>query len=127
MKAITREWIGKAEEDYDVMVQQVRKRKSPRRNAGCFHAQQCAEKYLKARLAEAGHQIPKTHALDALLNLVMVLEPSWDVLRADLSSLTDFAVLFRYPGASANTQIFKDAVRRCRKFRAAARKSFGLP
>lgn len=59
MKAITREWIGIAEEDYDVMVQQVRKRKFPRYNAGRFHAQQCAEKYLKARLAEAGHAIPK--------------------------------------------------------------------
>jgi HEPN domain-containing protein len=33
----------------------------------CFHAQQCAEKYLKALLLQAGSEPPKTHDLRLLL------------------------------------------------------------
>ena len=54
MKPITLEWIEKAEEDWHVMGNAYRARKNPAYNATCFHAQQCAEKYLKGRLAEVG-------------------------------------------------------------------------
>jgi HEPN domain-containing protein len=47
MKPITLEWIEKAEEDWMMMLKGYRARKSPAYNAACFHAQQCAEKYLK--------------------------------------------------------------------------------
>ncbi|MDD4888525.1 MAG: HEPN domain-containing protein [Phycisphaerae bacterium] len=108
------------------MGRELRAQRCPSYNGGCFHAQQCAEKYLKGRLAEAGQPIPKIHALVVLLDLVTPLEPTWDVFRADLGYLANFAVLPRYPGPSANKQILKDAVRRCRAFRVAARASLGL-
>lgn len=54
MKPITREWVDKAEGDYIAAQREVRARKNPVYDAACFHAQQCAEKYLKARLTEAG-------------------------------------------------------------------------
>ena len=53
MKPLTREWIGKAEGDLATVRREVQARKAPNYDAACFHAQQCIEKYLKARLQEA--------------------------------------------------------------------------
>ncbi len=53
MKPITLEWVEKAEGDYASAHRELRARKNPNYNAACFHEQQCAEKYLKARLQEA--------------------------------------------------------------------------
>ena len=50
MKPTTLEWIHKAEEDWHVAQMSYRARKHPSYDAAVFHAQQCAEKYLKARL-----------------------------------------------------------------------------
>jgi HEPN domain-containing protein len=91
-----------------------------------FHAQQCAEKYLKARLEEAGLAIPRTHNLYALLTLILSIEPSWRVLAADLNVLSTFAVAYRYPGVSATRIDAKDALSRCRKVRRVMRGAFGL-
>jgi HEPN domain-containing protein len=41
----------------------------------CFHCQQSAEKYLKARLEEAGIMSPRTHDLKNLLPLLLPVEP----------------------------------------------------
>ncbi len=53
MKAITQEWVDKAEGDWATLLRESRARKNPNYDAACFHAQQSAEKYLKARLQEA--------------------------------------------------------------------------
>lgn len=53
------EWIAKAEEDYAGAVDLQRRRKNPLPNLVCFHAQQCAEKYLKAYLIS--QRIPFYH------------------------------------------------------------------
>lgn len=50
MKPLTREWVEKTEGDFLTAARESRVRKSPNYDAVCFHAQQCAEKYLKARL-----------------------------------------------------------------------------
>ena len=126
MKPITREWISKAEGDWTAAGLLFRARRNTNHDATCFHAQQCAEKYLKARLEEAGVVSGKTHDLVKLLALVLPFEPSWNVLRQDLIVLTDFAVDYRYPGSSATRADAKDAVKRCRKVRLIIRRSFGL-
>jgi HEPN domain-containing protein len=54
MKPLTLEWVAKAENDFATALRESRVRKNPNYDAVCFHAQQCAEKYLKARLQEAG-------------------------------------------------------------------------
>jgi HEPN domain-containing protein len=126
MKPITREWISKAEGDWDAANLLFRARRKTNYDATCFHAQQCAEKYLKARLEEAGVAAGKTHDLAKLLSLILPIEPSWSVLRPDLIVLTDFAVDYRYPGSSANRTDAKDAVQRCRTVRLVIRQSFGL-
>lgn len=53
MKPVTTEWIAKAEADYATMLRESRVEENPNWDAVCFHAQQSAEKYLKAKLCEA--------------------------------------------------------------------------
>ena len=110
MKAITHEWVEKADADFISAGREYRARKQPNYDAACFHAQQCVEKYLKARLAKANKPIPKTHDLAALLDLVLPLEPLWEPFRPQLETLTSYAVEFRYPGESATRELAKIAV-----------------
>jgi HEPN domain-containing protein len=63
MRPTTLEWISKAEDDWHVAQMSYRARKHPSYDATVFHAQQCAEKYLKARLEEAGIAFSRTHDL----------------------------------------------------------------
>jgi HEPN domain-containing protein len=63
----------------------------------CFHAQQAAEKALKALLVSLNLEFPRTHNIGTLLDLLheAVSVPS-EVEEA--ASLTDYAVMTRYPG-----------------------------
>lgn len=126
MKQVAREWVDKAEGDFAVMERESRARKNPNYDAVCFHAQQCAEKYLKARLTEAGAGFGKIHDLVALLDQALDCEPMWEIYREDLAFLSDFAVSYRYPGESADRESAVDARRRCREFRLAARAALDL-
>jgi HEPN domain-containing protein len=126
MKPMTLEWVGKAEGDFAMVLRESRARKNPSYDGACFHAQQCAEKYLKARLCEAGIDFAKVHDLVALLNQAIAVEPGWQRFLEDLAYLSDFAVAFRYPGESADKATASDARQRCKRFRSAARLSMDL-
>jgi len=63
----------------------------------CFHCQQSAEKSLKAILALWDRSIPRTHALDQLLGLLVPEAPSLAVLEADAAALTEYGSNIRYP------------------------------
>ena len=126
MKPIAAEWVAKAEGDFAILERECRARKDPNYDGACFHAQQCAEKYIKARLCQAGVSFSKIHDLVALLEQILSVEPEWETLREDLAFLSDFAVTFRYPGESADRESALDARRRCRVFRRAARKALAL-
>jgi HEPN domain-containing protein len=126
MLSITREWVLKAETDYDVVLLLLRSRKRHRYDPTCFHAQQCVEKYLKGRLTEAGIAFAKTHDLEGLLSLALAIEPRWSGFAASFKSLTNHAVRPRYPGMLATAPEARTAVATCRKFRKTARQSLGL-
>jgi len=126
MKQITSEWVEKAEGDFSIVERESRARKNPSYDGVCFHAQQCAEKYLKARLCEAGIGFAKIHDLTALLDQVTAVEPAWELFRVDLAFLSEFAVAYRYPGESSDRESALNARKRCRQFRDAARRSLGL-
>ena len=126
MKPITAEWVAKAEGDFAVMEREINVRDNPSHDAICFHAQQCAEKYLKARLCEEAVSFRNTHDLVVLLDSVLPVQPEWEVFRQDLAYLSDFAVSFRYPGESADRESALQARSLCSKFREAARVSLGL-
>jgi HEPN domain-containing protein len=126
MKAATGEWLQKAEGDYGSMLRDYRARKSPNYDGCCFHAQQCVEKSLKARLQEANVPFPKTHDLTALLTLVGTLEPSWANFASAFGRLTDAAVEVRYPGTVATKQRAKESIDIAKAFRTQARARLGL-
>lgn len=67
MQQLTEEWIAKAEGDFATARRELAATNLPNYDAVCFHAQQCAEKYLKAFLQESGIAFPKIHDLAALL------------------------------------------------------------
>lgn len=60
-------WVAKAEEDYALAGAALR-RKKPLTYGACFHAQQCAEKYLKAMLVARKVRFSKVHDLLVLHN-----------------------------------------------------------
>lgn len=127
MKQITSEWLAKAEGDFAILERESRARKNPSYDGMCFHAQQCAEKYLKARLCEADVEFAKIHDLVALLEQALIVEPTWERFRIDLAFLSEFAVAFRYPGETADKDSAMNARQRCRGFRRAARVALGCP
>ena len=126
MKSMTSEQVAKAEADFATMERERAVKDTPNYDGICFHAQQCAEKYLKARLCEANISFSKIHDLVALLEQILEAEPAWEEFREDLAYLSDFAITFRYPGESADDDSAFDAQRRCRLFRNAARKALGM-
>lgn len=63
----------------------------------CFHCQQSVEKSLKALMAKHGMEIPRTHDLLELLDLIVSLAPDAASLESMLLNLNDFSVVVRYP------------------------------
>ena len=77
----------------------------------CFHAQQAAEKALKAILIAYGIPVPRTHNLRTLFDLLPVDVPvSPDIQEA--AGLSDYAVASRYPGVSESVEAeeYREAV-----------------
>lgn len=117
MNPLTQEWVNKAEGDFASAGRELRARKDSNYDSACFHAQQCAEKYLKAKLTEANITFRRSHDLVMLLNLLLPIEPSWQSLLPQLSTLIIFAVDFRYPGMTADKAIAKQAYAACQEVR----------
>lgn len=78
----------------------------------CFHAQQAVEKALKAVLVAKDVPPPKTHNIRTLLDLLPrdIIVPQ---RVEDAASLTDYAVMSRYPGdfESIDEKEYKETVR----------------
>jgi HEPN domain-containing protein len=127
MKHVTREWVAKAEDDFRAALDLARRRKQPLWDSVCFHCQQAAEKYLKARMHEGGITVPRTHDLEALLNSLLPIESLWNCFRPALQDLSDFAVDFRYPGNRATKALARKALADCKVIRREVRKRLGLP
>ncbi len=104
-----------------------RVRKDPNYDSVCFHCQQSAEKYLKARLQEAGISFPKTHDLIKLLGMAITIEPQWVALHPFVAVLNPYGVGYRYPGMTATKADAKAAIKECREVRLSVRTSLGLP
>lgn len=126
MKPETAEWVAKAEGDWHTAQREIQATEYPNYDGICFHAQQCVEKYLKARLIEAAIPFPKVHDLGVLLQLILPLEPAWAEMQEAVLLLTDMGVEVRYPGVSADLEDAQEAVRSAGMVRSAARRAMGL-
>ena len=111
MKPETMEWVAKADADLDTAKREAVVVESPNYDAVCFHAQQCAEKYLKAVLVENELRVPRIHDLEALLNQLMPLHPTLLGVMRFARILTAMAVEVRYPGMSADEDDAAESVK----------------
>lgn len=89
----------------------------------CFHAQQCAEKYLKAFLVLKGVDFPRNHDIETL---VARLPEGIDVglSATEQRRLTTYATVTRYPGdyEPISLEEARQTVRIARRVRRAIRR-----
>ncbi|NOY52990.1 MAG: HEPN domain-containing protein [Deltaproteobacteria bacterium] len=90
-------WIEKAENDLRNAEHTLSMEKNCPFDTVCFHAQQCAEKYLKGLLVSVSADFPKTHDLRLLLQLARLKVPI-DVEMKRLLVLNRYPIEARCPG-----------------------------
>jgi HEPN domain-containing protein len=125
MKPLTKTWVDKAEDDL-LLARQSRRTAKPVYDGICFHAQQCAEKYLKALLQERAIYFPRTHDLVDLLALLGGPVGSLTTQTSDLQWLTTHAVEIRYPGTSSTKADADRALGIATSVRSAVRAALGI-
>lgn len=91
-------WFAKAENDLLSIANNLNANQTPV-DSCCFHAQQAAEKYLKAFLIAKNVSFPKTHDLVGLIELCKIVNSGFDAIKDAALRLTDYAIAPRYPDA----------------------------
>ena len=96
--AEVRAWLSKAGKDLATAEYELRA-DPPFADDAVFHAQQAAEKSLKAFLS--WHRVPfrKTHNLVELGEACCQIDPGLEALLRRAAPLTEYAWKFRYPGS----------------------------
>jgi HEPN domain-containing protein len=90
------DWLEDAESD--LAMAESTSRRPVRWTHRCFHAQQAAEKAIKAVLISCGIDPPKGHNIGLLLDLLPP-EVVWPPAADDVADLSRHATVTRYPGA----------------------------
>ena len=126
MKALSQEWVDKAEADWTTARREFTAEDHPNYDAVCFHAQQCVKKYLLARMEEADIPFPTTHHLGVLLSICEDLEPAWDALKEPARTLTAHTVQIQHPGAMADEAMAHRSLDAGASLRMTLRESLGI-
>lgn len=92
-----REWAAHADDDIRVAEHTLTLPDECPYRLVAYHAQQCAEKYLKAFLVLRSIDFPHTHNIARLLELCSE-HANWADALTDAEELTPFAITARYPG-----------------------------
>ncbi len=95
----TREWLGKVAIDLR-SAEIVLAAQPPVLEDALFHCQQAVEKALKAFLAWHDRPFRKTHDLRDLREKCCDIDHTLAGSLAPVTALTDYAWMFRYPGAA---------------------------
>lgn len=90
---LVRGWLRKASSDAVPMDASLN---AGALDAACFHAQQAAEKWLKAYLIHREKDFPYTHNLSKLVEICAGWDESFRSLMPLAASLTPYAVELRY-------------------------------
>jgi len=86
MNPVIKEWVEKAETDYNAAIVLSKASDMEFPDPVCFHRQQCAEKFLKAFLTSVHVNFPKNHDLSELLNLALPLQQDLEFIAEELCS-----------------------------------------
>jgi len=127
MNPLVDEWVVKAEGDFVTARRERFARRSPNYDAACFHAQQMAEKYLKAFLQSNQIHPPRTHDLVDLLFLYQNIDQTFALIESDIKGLSGYAVGVRYPGTTVGKDDAVQAVSQALIVRIFLRDKLGLP
>ena len=92
-----RDWTRKAESDFRA-AQHLFAGGADYVHETTFHAQQAAEKYLKAFLVWHQIEFSKTHDIETLLKLAETEDAEIPEVLAEATGLTPYGVEYRYPG-----------------------------
>jgi HEPN domain-containing protein len=90
-------WLAFADEDIRMAEVAMKLKSNVPYRIIAFHAQQCAEKYLKAYLVYHNVEFPYTHSIRRLLDLCAEYA-DWVNSIVDAKELTPYATTARYPG-----------------------------
>ena len=101
IRSLVADWIAKADLDFDTTVRLLAEERF--RDIVAFHAQQAAEKYLKALLTRRQIEFPKTHVIRRLLILLLPVEPGIAEELDDANWLSPYGAEIRYPGDRSET------------------------
>ena len=97
-RVLVSRWLAKAQRDL-ASAQRLADKSAPLLDTAVYHCQQAAEKALKAFLVLHDIRVPKTHDLVELSAAAAVIISSYTALTGSAERLTQYATLFRYPGA----------------------------
>ncbi len=95
--ASVRQWISRADEDLVLAQHALQMSEGCPYRLVAYHAQQCAEKHLKAYLVQREVDFPYTHNITFLVELCSDAAEWADKLQ-DAEILTRYAMTTRYPG-----------------------------
>jgi len=96
--------LKKAEEDITLLAEVIASERISNEIFG-FHAQQAAEKCLKAMLSELDVRFARTHNLRLLMDLLADAGHTLPSSLADLDLLTPYGTLFRYEDIPAQVDL----------------------
>ncbi|MCK4292755.1 MAG: HEPN domain-containing protein [Planctomycetes bacterium] len=91
------QWLSLADEDLNLASHALGLGVQSPHRLIAYHAQQCAEKYLKAFLVYHNVDFPYTHSIRILLKLCSNLA-AWAQTLKDAEQLSPYAITARYPG-----------------------------
>ena len=123
---LAREWVKRAEEDWTALTRLREGGLAEVAGVISFHAQQCAEKYLKALLQRRGIEPPRIHQLSVVLDMLTSISAGLEELRHACEELSPYAVTFRYPGGEVWEDDAREALRLVTRVRTVIRKELGL-
>jgi HEPN domain-containing protein len=101
-------WFKKAENDL-LAIKILLKNKDAPVDVCCFHAQQAAEKYIKAYLVVKSINFPKTHDLELLVMLASKVNPAFLEIHKVALLLLNYGIVPRYPD-EADELTIEDAI-----------------
>jgi HEPN domain-containing protein len=93
---VVRSWFKKAENDL-INAENTIKMENPPCDTICFHAQQCAEKYIKGFLTFNEIYFPKIHSIEDLVELCKQIVPEVESELDNVEILSSYGVEVRYP------------------------------
>jgi HEPN domain-containing protein len=93
---LVKNWIVKAQHDL-LAAQKLSSDSEIYADIAIYHCQQSAEKAIKGFLILHDRAFPRTHDLRLLVQLALVLNPSFQDYQEAAELLTPYATAFRYP------------------------------